>query len=497
MKTTTSDNGVTVVKEAIENKNCDFLQTVFDAKKMSYVTLVTMIYESGLSVTDKSEMMYYFSPDFEKSVKAVEIAELAYRDEAEEIFKSIDKKSLISAIYKNYGCGWFKFDYPEIPSRCKEAFNSIKNSYISKINDKISKIRKNLKVEVIDNRRNFVSSGWGGQKYNPVDFNIRKRYDFLSNYYEKAVKKNPYSMPHSIVNFLKKENWKETAELINTYSNREFKELIDSIQIAYNEKQNKIAIENQQKNDFTEKTGLHSSYLNCEKTLANWLNGNSRPAGYVFFNEFYIVALETEQTDWSAYSKAWHRAHGPKRWTEERRLELHRAGQPVEKISIGERWSNNAIFEALSKRFNIQKSECKGRQQVQLNEFFDVELIKSLNGYEIYKRCFAGELIDFAIFDTKQKVTYHDSDKNNLVKGLKTKIQAKAEKEREILNKQFAFDLGFCETGTRQFCELNGLDFEGEYTRQEVRNAILKNRLENCKKFGWEIRKAGFNINCK
>ena len=177
---------------------------------------------------------------------------------------------------------------------------------------------------------------------------------------------------------------------VETNNYKEFKELIHSIVTAYDEKQNQIAIENQQKKDFTEKTGLHSSYLNCEKTFATWLNGNSKPDGYVFFKGFYIVALETEQTDWSAYSKAWHRAHGPKRWKEERRLELHRAGQPVEKISIGERWTNNAIFEALSKRFNIQKSECKGRKQVQLNDFFDVELIKSLNGYDIYKRCFAG-----------------------------------------------------------------------------------------------------------
>lgn len=181
MKTTKSGNGVTVVSEAISSKNYDFLQTVFDAKKMSHVNIVTMIYESGLSVREKSEMIYYFSSYFENSVKAVDISMLAYRDEANEIFNSIDKNSLISAIYKNYGSSWFKFDYPEIPARCKNAFNSIKNSYISKINDKISELKQNLKVEVIDNRRNFVSSGWGGFKYDPIAFNFQKRYDFLSN----------------------------------------------------------------------------------------------------------------------------------------------------------------------------------------------------------------------------------------------------------------------------------------------------------------------------
>ena len=88
-----------------------------------------------------------------------------------------------------------------------------------------------------------------------------------------------------------------------------------------------------------------------------WLSGNSRPAGYVFFNGFYIIACETEQTDWQAYSKAWHRAHGPKKWKEDRRLELYQPGRAVEKIHIGERWSNNSIFEALSKRFKIEKKE--------------------------------------------------------------------------------------------------------------------------------------------
>lgn len=76
--------------------------------------------------------------------------------------------------------------------------------------------------------------------------------------------------------------------------------------------------------------------------------------------------------------------------------------------------------------------------------------------------------------------------------------QAKADKDQEVLTaKSVMSQFAFCESGVRQFCQDNNIDFNSSITFKELRNAIVANRKVNCDKYVNFINRMGINLNCK
>ena len=63
---------------------------------------------------------------------------------------------------------------------------------------------------------------------------------------------------------------------------------------------------------FKEETGL-DMFPKKLMPVSDFVNTLSCPNGFIVLNKCGITASETGGEDWNAYSKAWHRAHGPKR----------------------------------------------------------------------------------------------------------------------------------------------------------------------------------------
>lgn len=261
----------------------------------------------------------------------------------------------------------------------------------------------------------------------------------------------------------------------------------------------KLVVESNEKNKaaikFYERTGLNETYMKDKPSFTNFTQSLSCPDGYIEVNRVFIAAGETEEKDWNAYSKAWHRAHGPKRWIDSRYLEIHEPGKGCTKTIYVDRWGEKNILTALARFFNVKKQPCpKGRKPVQLNDYFSVRLIKTVNGYEIYDRQFSGSFVDYAIFDTKTRNTFHSEKMEELIPGLRRKLQAKFDHENETITKETGFELGFCETGMRSFAEDNGIDYNGTYTRQELRNIVIEKRELNNRRYRRELAKVGIHL---
>lgn len=161
-------------------------------------------------------------------------------------------------------------------------------------------------------------------------------------------------------------------------------------------------------------------------------------------------------------------------------------------------FSGDFMKTAIIAFFNpVKVKVSKELKSVQLADYFNLNELHKINGYRLFERKIDNMVWDYAIFDTKTKVTYHSFNKNYLISGLKNKSQAKINNEFEEITKETGFKLGFCESGMKQFSEDNKLDYEGVYTRKDLRNIVIQNRNLNYAKYKAELKQIGITLNCK
>lgn len=207
----------------------------------------------------------------------------------------------------------------------------------------------------------------------------------------------------------------------------------------------------------------------------------------------------SEDHDWNFYAKKYGR---PKSTYSDRAVVFQTVGklgkfEDIFRFDLTS-FSGNFMEKAIAAFFKVGKVKCvKELKPVQLADYFSLNETHQINGYRLFERKIGKLGWDYAIFDTKTGNTFHSYDAKTLVSGLRAKIQAKLDVEYETITKQTGFGLGFCETGMKQFCEDNGVDFEGEYSRKDLRNIVLQKRDLNCRKYRIELRKIGIILNCK
>lgn len=252
--------------------------------------------------------------------------------------------------------------------------------------------------------------------------------------------------------------------------------------------------------DFEKETGLNRAFFGKEKSLFEVQenkasNAYRAPNMYARFGEYYITVTQEESEDWEAYSKAWHRAHGPKRTIESRDINFYKDGKKESSVSVNS-FAGNYLINTIVSKFNLPKIKVsKELKKVQLIDQASVILIRTILSTKIYKRTLAGTDLDFCAVHEGE--TFHAETISNAIQGLQKKIKAEKYFEKEIISKEDGFKLGFCESGMKSFCEDNNLDYGGEYSRKDLRNIAVSNRNINCQKYSFELKKLGIILNCK
>jgi hypothetical protein len=215
-------------------------------------------------------------------------------------------------------------------------------------------------------------------------------------------------------------------------------------------------------------------------------------ATYIIFGQNILRVTWDQKSDWDYYSKKYGR---PKNTYTNRRVELltsYSFGSPVKTYYV-EKFIGPFIIDAIASFTGIKKIMVpKHLRPVQLNPYFEIELMRDIFGIQIYARSIAGEIIDYCAM--RQKMTYHAETVLDAVAGLKVKLQAKADQETQILDYKVARKMGFCDAGIRQFVSDNELDIDGQYTRAELRNIVIKRRQLNVDKYKQELARMGIRI---
>jgi len=212
--------------------------------------------------------------------------------------------------------------------------------------------------------------------------------------------------------------------------------------------------------------------------------------GSCIYADAVATVTYREVKDWNYYSKNYKH---PKITVYGRKVTFEKKGY-IKTVDL-DNFNGDFLLKAYVKAFKVKAYKQKGfARKVQLNDYLRTKKIRCIGNVELWERTINKAHYDYCA--VINKTTYHAFTKKEALSGLKKKINAKIKKEMEVISKKTGYNLGFCETGMKSFCEDNDLDLEGSYTRAELRNIILQKRKLNCDKYAPEIRKLGIILGC-
>ena len=220
-----------------------------------------------------------------------------------------------------------------------------------------------------------------------------------------------------------------------------------------------------------------------------------KDGSYVVIGDFIAKVTCDEDVEWGVYAKSY---KYPKVTITNRRVELlalSHFGQYIKVVTVVylDSFRGNFLVNAVAKLLNLAPVAVpKHLKPVQLNPYFGVEPIRNINGVIIYIRTFGGYAVDYCAMT--KGVTYHASTEKSAIDGLRKKLQAKVAFDSEAISYETGRKMGFCHLGISQFAEDNDLDIDGEYTRAELRNTVIKKRQLNVNKYRQELAKLGILI---
>lgn len=238
------------------------------------------------------------------------------------------------------------------------------------------------------------------------------------------------------------------------------------------------------------KNGWLARLFNATPQARRGVNEISSHSGVARVNGWLIKCLENETVDWNAYSKAWHRAHGPKRTIENRRVVARRVNerdQVEERVYYVDGWRGNYALNAVIAMGLVEAVKVPVKlRPVQLHEAYAVREIRKIAGVTIYERTLAGEHYDYCAL--WHGLTYHAATMRACVTGLRTKFAEVERKKNATIDFNFCRSLGFCDAGIKQFARDFNLDIKGSYTADEIAEAV-KGDLSTASKFVTELKK--------
>jgi hypothetical protein len=188
--------------------------------------------------------------------------------------------------------------------------------------------------------------------------------------------------------------------------------------------------------------------------------------------EWSAIAWQEEEKDWNFYAKSWHRNHGPKITVTGRFVKfISPSGKKSKTVEL-DSWRGNWQLKAIVAAGLIKPK--KGQMNIRLNEAFEIKKIGKKQDLTFYARTLKGELYDYCVV-TPMGMTYHAETPINCIQGLKLKRAALKRKEVAIIDWKFLKNLGFCDTGIKEFCSVFEFSLKDSVTPDEVYDRVKTN----------------------
>lgn len=201
----------------------------------------------------------------------------------------------------------------------------------------------------------------------------------------------------------------------------------------------------------------------------------------VLMYPYSFVPHEFVDTDWNAYSKAWHRAHGPKRTVESREVCVYQYGKGKIKTVELPKWKPGFMVEVVAQVLGLQKPKVeKSLRKFQVSPWVDVKRSVKRNGIQFYNLTMGKYTVGVVAYDEQHDLHYHAETKESALDGLTKKIakmdadeQRVATEGNAVLTANLAHNRwGFCYPGMTEFANAIGFDVDASYTVGQLREAV-------------------------
>jgi hypothetical protein len=162
-----------------------------------------------------------------------------------------------------------------------------------------------------------------------------------------------------------------------------------------------------------------------------------------------------------------------------------------------EKWSGDWLIRTVGRFFRIayQLSEDKAIASVQRNGYLTVQVLHRIGRAVLYRRILVDRTWDYCA-SFRNEVGFGNSPGQAVV-SLKDKLQLRTTAEATEV-KLIIENFGrFTEQEFIDFCRTNELTPGKHYTRQQLRQAILRQRKVNCERFRNQLEHFDIRINCK
>ncbi|WP_461127613.1 hypothetical protein [Spirosoma aerophilum] len=171
-------------------------------------------------------------------------------------------------------------------------------------------------------------------------------------------------------------------------------------------------------------------------------------------------------------------------------------GRLVKSVPI-EKWSGDWLIRTIGRffRLNYQLSDDKVIASVQRNGYLTVHVKHRFGGAILYQRALKTEFWDYCVSYRGELgfgLTVHAA-----ITDLRSKLAARTNVEQVEITLQLGSSSRFTQHQLEAFCEVNGLMPGSRYTRQHLRQAILRQRKMNCEQFRNQLAYFDIRINCK
>jgi hypothetical protein len=145
----------------------------------------------------------------------------------------------------------------------------------------------------------------------------------------------------------------------------------------------------------------------------------------------------------------------------------------------------NVLLTAIKASGLFTAPESKTPLSVRLDKFYDASLVRTIGHIRIFERTLFESHVDFCA--VLNGVTFHADSVRGAVRGVHTKIKAAAVKRNSPINLKLCKELGFCDTGIKQFCNVFSIDINGDYSPIDIEN-MVKDHSDLAAPFEAELR---------
>lgn len=221
---------------------------------------------------------------------------------------------------------------------------------------------------------------------------------------------------------------------------------------------------------------LMCRYMQEEISLYD-LQTNQPPNAYALVDDYRLTV--------DAAQAVVHFYKGGKEW-----------GRLVRSLPV-EKWSGDWLIRTVGRFFQLQYelADDKAIASVQRNGYLTIQPEHRIGGAVLYRRLLVDRVWDYCASyrgDAGFGLTVSAA-----VADLRLKLKARTNQEQAEVTLELGAASRFTEQQLVAFCEANGLKPGGRYTRQQLRQVILRQRKLNCEQFRNQLYFFDIRINCK